>query len=277
MKQDIRLIAMDLDGTALNSKKELTERTRAAIAQAAKQGIHVVVATGRTFSSLAPAVLEQKELSCAITSNGAVVNEIPGGKILYTSYLQEEAVLRIAEMAEAEKVAAEVCTGGIAYIGQDYYDRVLDGQSGRDIHYVRTTRHPVPDIYEFMREHKDNIENINLNFDTLEEKLHWQKMMREDPEVTPTSSFLYNVEVGGKNTSKAHALLHLMEQWQLSRDQVMAFGDSENDLEMLHMAGTGVAMANAEETVRRAADLTAESNDRDGVAKVIEDLLKGSV
>ena len=85
------------------------------------------------------------------------------------------------------------------------------------------------------------------------------------------------MEVGGKNTSKAQALLHLMEQWQLSREQVMAFGDSENDLEMLSMAGTGVAMANAEETVRRVADLAAESNDRDGVAKVIEDLLKGSV
>ena len=138
-------------------------------------------------------------------------------------------------------------------------------------------RSPVPDIYEFMRAHKDSIENINLNFDTLEEKLLWQKRLREYPEVTPTSSFLYNVEVGGKNTSKAQALLYLMEQWHLSRDQVMAFGDSENDLEMLNMAGTGVAMANAEETVRRAADLTAESNDQDGVAKVIEDLLKGSV
>lgn len=77
------------------------------------------------------------------------------------------------------------------------------------------------------------------------------------------------MEVGGKNTSKAQALLYLMEQWHLSRDQVMAFGDSENDLEMLNMAGTGVAMANAEETVQRAADLTAESNDRDGVAKVM--------
>ena len=277
MKQDIRLIAMDLDGTALNSKKELTERTRQAIMQAVKQGIHVVVATGRTFSSLAPSVLAVKELTCAVTSNGAVINRVPDGEVLHANYLSAEAVMKVAEMAERESVDTEACTGGLAYIGQDYYDKVLAGKSGRDIHYVRTTRHPVPDIYEFMREHRDSIENINLNFDTLEEKLRWQKMMREDPEVTPTSSFLYNVEVGGKNTSKAHALLHLMEQWQLSREQVMAFGDSENDLEMLNMAGTGVAMANAEEAVRRAADLTAESNDQDGVAKVIEDLLKGSV
>ena len=277
MKQDIRLIAMDLDGTALNSKKELTGRTREAIVQAIKQGIHVVVATGRTFSSLAPAVLELKELSCAITSNGAVINQIPDGQILHADYLSAEAVWKITKMAETEKVDTEACTGGSAYIGQDYYDKVLAGKSGRDITYVKTTRHPVPDIYEFMRAHKDSIENINLNFNTLEEKLRWQKRLREDPEVTPTSSFLYNVEVGGKNTSKAQALLYLMEQWHLSREQVMAFGDSENDLEMLSMAGTGVAMANAEETVRRAADLTAESNDQDGVAKVIEDLLKGSV
>lgn len=173
MKQDIRLIAMDLDGTALNSKKELTGRTRDAIEQAVKQGIHVVVATGRTFSSLAPAVLELKELSCAITSNGAVINQIPDGQILHTDYLSAEAVWKITKMAETEKVDTEACTGGSAYIGQDYYDKVLAGKSGRNITYVKTTRHPVPDIYEFMRAHKDSIENINLNFDTLEEKMRW--------------------------------------------------------------------------------------------------------
>jgi len=150
MKQDIRLIAMDLDGTALNSKKELTGRTRDAIEQAVKQGIHVVVATGRTFSSLAPAVLELKELSCAITSNGAVINQIPDGQILHADYLSAEAVWKITKMAETEKVDTEACTGGSAYIGQDYYDKVLAGKSGRNITYVKTTRHPVPDIYEFM-------------------------------------------------------------------------------------------------------------------------------
>ena len=124
-----------------------------------------------------------------------------------------------------------------------------------------------------MRAHKDSIENINLNFDTLEEKLRWQKRLREYPEVTPTSSFLYNVEVGGKNTSKAQALLYLMEQWHLSRDQVMAFGDSENDLGMIQMAGIGVAMANGMEEVKQAADLLAESNEEDGVAKIIEQLI----
>lgn len=78
MKQDIRLIAMDLDGTALNSKKELTGRTRDAIEQAVKQGIHVVVATGRNIFFSGTCCLELKELSCAITSNGAVINQIPG-------------------------------------------------------------------------------------------------------------------------------------------------------------------------------------------------------
>lgn len=270
MKQDIKLIAMDLDGTALNSQKHLTERTRAAIIAAVKKGIRVVVATGRTFSSLAPEVLAIPEITCAITSNGAVVNAVSDGSILYADYLQADMVKEIAAMAQAESVDTEACTGGKAYIGQEYYDKVLAGKSGRDIHYVRTTRHPVPDIYQFMREHSDSIENINLNFDTLEDKMRWQAQMRACPDVTPTSSFLYNVEVGGKHTSKANALLHLMAQWHLTRDQVMAFGDSENDLAMLRMAGTAVAMENGEELVKQEADLVAESNDADGVAKIIE-------
>lgn len=270
MNQDIKVIAMDLDGTALNSQKRLTERTRTAIRQAARQGIRVVVATGRTFSSLAEDVLATPEITCAITSNGAVINEIADGSILYTDYLQAAMVMEIAEMAQAETVDTEACTGGMAYIGQNYYNKVLAGKSGRDIHYVRTTRHPVPDIYQFMREHSDSIENINLNFDTLEDKLRWQERMRACPEVTPTSSFLYNVEVGGKHTSKANALLHLMDQWNVTRKQVMAFGDSENDLAMLRMAGTAVAMENGDEMVKQEADLIAESNDADGVAKIIE-------
>ena len=140
MKQDIRVIAMDLDGTALNSKKELTGRTRDAIEQAVKQGIYVVVATGRTVPSLHLPSGILKELSCVITSNGAVINQIPDGQILHADYLSAEAVWKITKMAETEKVDTEACTGGSAYIGQDYYDKVLTGKSDRDMYYVKTTQ-----------------------------------------------------------------------------------------------------------------------------------------
>ena len=274
MKQKIRCIAFDLDGTALNSRKHLTERTRQAIVQAAGAGIRIVAATGRTFSSLAPEILEMSEISCAITSNGAVINRIPDGKILYEDYLAPEKVLQIVEMIRFEAVDTEVCLGGQAYIGQEYYERILNGKTERDIHYVKTTRHPVGNIYDFMEEHQAEIENINLNFSCIEEKEQWQKKMQSFSGVTPTSSFLYNVELGSEHTSKAHALSQLMKEWKLSSDQVMTFGDSDNDLKMLELAGTGVAMANSVQEVLDAADIIAESNDQDGVAKVIEELLK---
>ena len=167
MKQDIKVIAMDLDGTALNHQKQLTERTRAAIQNAAKSGIQIVVATGRTFSSLAPEVLAMPEITCAITSNGAVVNRIPDGAVLLHNYPNPETVSEIAGMIQEEKIDTEVCTGGQAYIGQSYYDRVLEGKTNRDVQYVKTTRHPVPDIYQFLLQHRVAIENINLNFKTL--------------------------------------------------------------------------------------------------------------
>ena len=273
MKQDIKVIAMDLDGTALNHQKQLTERTRAAIQNAAKSGIQIVVATGRTFSSLAPEVLAMPEITCAITSNGAVVNQIPDGAVLLHNYPNPETVSEIAGMIQEEKIDTEVCTGGQAYIGQSYYDRVLEGKTNRDVQYVKTTRHPVPDIYQFLLEHRVAIENINLNFKTLEEKQQWQQRFQKLPGVTPTSSFLFNVELGGATTSKAHALQALLDEWQMTSKQVMAFGDSENDLGMIQLAGIGVAMANGMEEVKQAADLLAESNEEDGVAKIIEQLI----
>ena len=273
MKQDIKVIAMDLDGTALNHQKQLTERTRAAIQNAAKSGIQIVVATGRTFSSLAPEVLAMPEITCAITSNGAVVNRIPDGAVLLHNYPNPETVSEIAGMIQGEKIDTEVCTGGQAYIGQSYYDRVLEGKTNRDVQYVKTTRHPVPDIYQFLLQHRVAIENINLNFKTLEEKQQWQQRFQKLPGVTPTSSFLFNVELGGATTSKAHALQALLDEWQMTSRQVMAFGDSENDLGMIQLAGIGVAMANGMEEVRQAADLLAESNEEDGVAKIIEQLI----
>ena len=273
MKQDIKVIAMDLDGTALNHQKQLTERTRAAIQNAAKSGIQIVVATGRTFSSLAPEVLAMPEITCAITSNGAVVNRIPDGAVLLHNYPNPETVSEIAGMIQEEKIDTEVCTGGQAYMGQSYYDRVLEGKTNRDVQYVKTTRHPVPDIYQFLLQHRVAIENINLNFKTLEEKQQWQQRFQKLPGVTPTSSFLFNVELGGATTSKAHALQALLDEWQMTSQQVMAFGDSENDLGMIQMAGIGVAMANGMEEVKQAADLLAESNEEDGVAKIIEQLI----
>lgn len=273
MKQDIKVIAMDLDGTALNHKKQLTERTRTAIQNAAKSGIQIVVATGRTFSSLAPEVLAMPEITCAITSNGAVVNRIPDGAVLLHNYPNPETVSEIAGMIQGEKIDTEVCTGGQAYIGQSYYDRVLEGKTNRDVQYVKTTRHPVPDIYQFLLQHRVAIENINLNFKTLEEKQQWQQRFQKLPGVTPTSSFLFNVELGGATTSKAHALQALLDEWQMTSQQVMAFGDSENDLGMIQLAGIGVAMANGMEEVRQAADILAESNEEDGVAKIIEQLI----
>ena len=117
------------------------------------------------------------------------------------------------------------------------------------------------------------IENINLNFKTLEEKQQWQQRFQKLPGVTPTSSFLFNVELGGATTSKAHALQALLDEWKMTSQQVMAFGDSENDLGMIQLAGIGVAMANGMEEVRQAADILAESNEEDGVAKIIEQLI----
>ena len=90
------------------------------------------------------------------------------------------------------------------------------------------------------------------------------------PNITLTSSFDYNIEIGDRTTSKAAALKFLMKRLGIHKSQLMACGDSENDLAMMRLAGLGVAVANASRHVQEQADYVTDTNDRDGVAKAIE-------
>ena len=93
--------------------------------------------------------------------------------------------------------------------------------------------------------------------------------------VTVTSSFPYNIEIGGEGTSKASALAKLAEQLGVKKEEMMCCGDSLNDMAMLKVAGLAVAMANAEPAVKGVADYVTDTNENDGVAKAVEKFVLG--
>lgn len=267
----IKLIALDLDGTTINNDRVISRRNIEALEKASEQGVKVVIATGRPFSALPEDVFEMKGVRYVLTSNGAAITDLEKGETIYRNCLSADTVERAVALLKSCSYVIEGFVGGNAYIAKDYYDKVKrTGKSFRDVSYILSTRRPVEDIYGFILEHREEIENINVNFENIEEKPAMRERLLLLPNATITSSFKHNLEIGGATTSKAEALRKMREIFGIESREIMAVGDSPNDIAMLREAGLPVAVANAEDEVKEAAEYIAPSNHDDGVADAVE-------
>ena len=250
---DIRLMAFDLDGTLLNAAKELTPRNRSALERAADKGIQIVPTTGRLFQAIPEEIRAFPFLRYAITINGAAVFDTLTGDNLYRA-----------------EIPLENAIGIMSYLDQFpvIYDCYKDNGG------IRTMRKPVPELKEFLLQQGGSVQKIQL-FSTdpaLRTALLKELPLRFDG-LSVSSSVERNVEINHKDANKGAALMGLASRLGLTRSQVMSFGDGLNDISMIREAGVGVAMQNAVEEVKSAADLITGSCEESGVAQVIEQLL----
>ncbi len=135
---------------------------------------------------------------------------------------------------------------------------------------MSSTRAPVEDIYGWITGNRTRIEDMVINYDTLEEKEAALALLKEVPDITITSASRLNNEIGSATASKANGLRQLMEMLGVKQEELMVCGDSPNDIAMIRFAGLGVAMGNAMDSVKEAADVVTLSNAEDGVAAAIE-------
>ena len=268
---EIKMIGLDLDGTALNDNGEFSERTRQAFKKAHEKGIHVVIATGRAEFSLPKNISEIEGLEYVITSNGARVLRLSDGCVVYKNFISPQKVREIIEVLKSQNARVEMFANGKAYISRSEYDGIVSGDIlTRSKGYVMATRNPIDDIYAHMIDWEDHIENISVNYPNNEAKHECEKKLSELEGITVTSSFPLNNEIGGASTSKADALEYLLQSFGLHKDNLMVCGDSRNDIAMIEHAGLGIAMENADDCVKDVADITTLSNEEDGVAYAIE-------
>ena len=271
LKKNITTVALDLDGTTFNSAGDISEENVRALEEAAAKGVHIIVSTGRSYSSLPDHIKNVRGIEYAITSNGAHVNIMATGEQIYSDYLDPAAVREIAELKDETGADIEVFIDGRAYVDQSYYDDVKEnGCAYRNAEYVLWSRKPVPDVSALMLENSKEIENVNFIYETLEMLEDARPKVNAIKNATITSSFPNNLEVGGPHTSKKTALTWLLEELKASADELMCCGDAPNDIAMIEMAGIGVAVANAWGGLRDHADFMTASNDDDGVAKAID-------
>lgn len=269
--QQIKMIGLDLDGTLLNTKKELTDHTRRVLAEAINAGILVLMATGRPFTGIPEELRTFPGIHYALTSNGARVLDTDHNKILIEQLLPMESAKKALRIFEKYDTLSE-----IYFDGQGYADAAKLDNVGKYHHdpnmwnYVRTTRIAVPDIWDVIAKENRNMDKVQALFANMDERAAAWKELSELKELELVGSLSYNIEINAAGVNKGTALVALGKMLGIPRESIMACGDGDNDVHLLREVGFGVAMANAQPKVKDVADHITASNDEDGVARAIE-------
>lgn len=272
----VKLIALDLDGTTLNNDRVISERNREALKAAADMGVKIVIATGRPYTALPDDIFEIEAIRYVLTSNGASITDLKEGRTFYENCLSPLAVEKSIELLKNYDYILEGFVKGKAYIEKSYYEQVKrTRRSFRDVDYILNTRNPVENIMQFILDNREHIENINVNFEDISEKPAMKEKLMRIPHATITSSFKHNLEIGGETTSKARALSEMGKLLGIKQEEMMAIGDSPNDIAMLKTSGFPIAVGNAEDEVKAVSIYVSADNHHDGVAEAVEKYVLG--
>jgi len=266
------IIALDLDGTLLDSQKNLSSANARALAAAAEAGAEIVPTTGRFFGAMPEAVRALPFVRYAITVNGAQVYDRATDSALVREELPLGTALGIMRLLDGYDVIYDCYQDNWGRMTASMQDRAAD--YAPDVHYlkmIRELRKPYPDLKAHLEQEGRDVQKIMLFARDLRVRDEIAAELKACfPEVVATSSTFNNIEINAVNAHKGAALVRFAEAVGLSAAACVAFGDGLNDLSMVQMAGTGVAMANACPEVLAAADFTTLSNDEDGVAAFLE-------
>ncbi|HBA63475.1 MAG TPA: Cof-type HAD-IIB family hydrolase [Lachnospiraceae bacterium] len=267
----IKLIGLDLDGTLLNDRKELTPYTEHVLSEAIAKGVHVLAATGRPIGGIPERIRNFPGMRYAVTANGARIIDLQEEKILYEALVEPKNVEKILDVFECYDTLKEVYLDGISYVSEKEFadlPRYVENPAMRQ--YIRLTKIPVADVRQEMQKTGKGSDKVHALFADLSERECALEDLKKIPGVTVSSAIRNNIEVNGGEVDKGKGLLRLGKILGIEREEIMACGDGLNDVAMLRDAGLGVAMGNASAEVKAAADVVTCSNEEDGVAKAIE-------
>lgn len=269
---DIRIIALDLDGTLLNENKELPEANLRALEAAAAKGIHIVPTTGRYYGGMPQVIRDLPFVRYAITVNGAQAVDTHTGEVLYRAEIPWQRAVDLMAYFDTLPVAYDCFLDNDAFMTADLQNRIAEYTDHPQYQkLVRELRRPVPELKAFVAERQRDVQKTQIF--TMDMELR-ARMLRELPEmfedVVTSSALLHNVEINDRRGNKGDALLALAAHLGCTAEQIMACGDGLNDLSMIEAAGLGVAMGNAEEALKACADYITDDCDHAGVAAAIE-------
>lgn len=267
----VKLIAMDLDGTLLNRQKMISPENQRALEDASARGVILVAATGRAWGTIPACVRENPVFSYTIASNGAEIYSHATGCCMYSDRLSPSGVEAIQSVMETERAGCEVFIRGKAYGEENFVSRPWEyGVPSASIGYIKKTRIPVSDMGAFIRENKENISVIDLvTGDAAAAERLFRKLENCGEPLYMTASMDGRLEILSPRAGKGAGLAALCQLLDIAPADTAAFGDADNDLDMLRFAGVGIAMGNAWDSVLEEADYVTCDNEHHGVAGAI--------
>ncbi len=266
------LIALDMDGTLLNSELKLSDGNRLAVKRAAAAGKHVVLSTGRCLPEIRETLEALPEIRYLVCENGSCVYDVKYDYNIHVAPIPVEDIRYILNLLKDEHRVLQVFHEKLSYFDQpnDAWTEDYDVANYRDI-YNKTTLWDEK-LFDTYDTRPFLIEKINLYFKSAEVQQRYHSIL-EKRNLKLSDSIGHMIEVVSGEADKGSGLCKLCEKLGISIDETIAVGDSPNDVEILQTAGLSVAMGNAWPEAKAAADVVTEDNDHDGVARVIYDYL----
>lgn len=269
---DIKLIALDLDGTLLTSNKQLSPTDAAALQRAADNGIHIVPTTGRFYGAMPEVIRNLPYVRYVISINGAQVTDLQTGAVLYRAEIPTARAISIMEMLDTYPVIYDCYMDNAAFMTAS--QKELIDSFAPDEHYrkmLHELRQPVPELKAYLSGKAHGVQKIQ--FFAQDMVLHREllkSLPRRLPDIAVSTSVTNNIELNDLRAHKGAAVQVLASYLGIAIADTMACGDGLNDLSMIRTAGVGVAMENACPEIKATADYVTLSCDCGGVAHAIE-------
>jgi len=269
----IRLVASDLDYTLMTDEREFTEYTREVIKKIQEKGIYFVPCSARDWTEMPAYIKENKDIPYVVCENGALIMNNKTEQPIFENRMSTETVLAFMKELEGVNEYWSLLLDNQNYCSKKILDDVdkLDVNKNFHARFLKD-RIVIADYVPFIQE-SGGITKIHYRAPNLEIKQATADVLSKFPELECTSSFAKNIEVTHHGSTKARALEYVGKLYGVTPDEMLAFGDHLNDITMLQSVKYKFTPSNGEPELRELFPILEYSNNEDGVAKKIAELL----
>lgn len=284
-----KLVAIDIDGTLLNSYGEVSQRNKDAIRKAINKGIQIILTSGRMPKAIMPIANQINANKYIISGNGAAIYDIENKVNIYQNYMKKEKILEIIDICDINSMFYSIYTNNVIIAKSLNYNILYyNSENKKNPEDKKIKMNITTDIYNYVKEYSGDdflkvticdgnqiVFNSSINklkkikgIDILEVAHMSRKIIKHGTEECPIEYFY--TEISNKNVNKWTAIEKLIEKLNIKKEEVIAIGDNVNDQEMLKNAGLGIAMGNSSPNVKKTADYVVSNNNESGVAEAFE-------
>ena len=287
-----KLVAIDLDGTLLNSYGEVSNENKQAIKNAINNGVEIVLSSGRIGDSVESIAHDLGANNYYISGNGSMLYNMKENKIEYENFIEKEKMLKLIKICDENSIYYSIYTENMVITKSLKYNVAFyNYENSKKLSNKRTNINIVQNIYEYVENLEDNkflkiticddseiifsriidkFKKIN-NIDVLDVAHMSRKIIKDGTEEVPVE--YYYTEITNKNADKWTAIEYLIKKINIKKEEVIAIGDNMNDELMIKNAGMGVAMGQSNPKIKEIADVVTQDNNNNGVANILNKLI----